>query len=68
MGRVQWWIEGDHVLQIIQAQMLAAWPRVMVTEMLRSGLLNIPKGRAALLLMDCNWGRRRTRINRSALA
>lgn len=38
--------------------MLAAWPRAVVTEVLRSSLLNIPKGRASVLLMDCNWGMR----------
>ena len=58
---------GDRVLQIIQAKMLAAWSRVLVIEILRSGLLNIPKERAALLLMDCSGGGRRIRVNPCAL-
>lgn len=45
---------GRQFIAIIQVEMLAAWPRVVVTEMLRSSLHNRPGGRAALLLMESN--------------
>jgi len=47
--------------------MLAAWSWVLVIEILSSGLLNIPKGRAAPLLIDCSGGGRGTRVNPCAL-
>lgn len=66
IGKGTAWIEGDHLLQIIQVEMLAAWPRVMVLKILRSGLLNTLEGKAALLLVNHSLGRR-TRPNPRAL-
>lgn len=45
---------GTQFIAVIQVEMLAAWPRVVVTEMLRSSLQNRNGRRAALLLMESN--------------
>lgn len=52
-GNVQGWMEGDHLLHIIQAEMLAAWLRVVMT---------VSRRESCLLLMDHNWSIRGSKI------